>query len=89
MKEDEMPGREELLEKWRQQSVAFQQMIATVEAIGSGAPAECAEISTAELCEGISAWADELTIWLYQLWDDLYGGDPGTVDPPPKPPFKG
>jgi len=84
-----MPGVEELLEKWRQQIAVLRDRMTAIEAIEAGVAPECAEISTAQLCEEFSSWADEVTIWLYQLWDDLYGGDPGTVDPPPKPPFKG
>lgn len=88
MTEDEMPGLEELKEKWMQESEALRERIATIEEIGSGPSAGCDEITTPELCEKCSAWADELTIWLFQLWDDLYGSEPGTVDPPPKPPFR-
>lgn len=88
MTEDEMSGLIELKRKWMQESEALRERIAAIEEIGSSSSPDCAEITTAELCEQFSAWADEVTIWLFQLWDDLYGTEPGTVDPPPKPPFK-
>lgn len=84
-----MPGKDELLEKWREQQIALNSKIDAVKAIEEAqAAAQCDGISTAELCEEFSNWADAVTLWLYELWDDLYG-EPGTVDPPPKPPFKG
>lgn len=83
-----MPGRDELLEEWRQDALAIEQKMKAVEGLGSGPPAACEEITTAELCQEFSAWADELTIWLFELWDRLYGTDPNVPDPPPKPPFK-
>lgn len=87
MTEDEMSGWEELLEKLRREALALQGRIEAIEELGSSSSSDCAEISTSEMCEQFSAWADELTLWLMMLANDVYE-DPATVDPPPKPPFR-
>ena len=49
----------------------------------------CKTMNVKELCDEFIQWGTEVSEFLWEIYEDLYGGEPGTVDPPPKPPFKG
>jgi hypothetical protein len=48
----------------------------------------CQNVNAKELCEEFVRWGTEASDFMWLVYEDLYG-DPGTVDPPPRPPFKG
>lgn len=53
-----------------------------------GGDLDCQNLPKKELCEEFVEWGTEISEWLWELWDEQYSGSPGTVDPPPPPPFK-
>lgn len=80
---------EELKAEFEEQEEARRKVAASVfETLRNRAGKECAGVSKNELCEEFQDWGTAVSEWLYILWYELYGGNPGTVDPPPPPPFK-
>ena len=85
---DEMTTEEMKDEFVRQEEARREIAIGVLEVMCDKAGKECNGVSKNELCEEFQKWGTEISVWLYDLWYDLYGGNPGTVDPPPAPPFK-
>lgn len=85
---DGMTPEEMKIEFERQEKARHEVAVTVFEAIRDRAGKDCAGVSKNELCEEFQDWGTAISEWLYDLWYELYGGNPGTVDPPPAPPFK-